>query len=132
MDAVVIANDQANRLAREHDALANMAGAESRRVDQLVDDVGQIKGKVESVDRGVNELRSAMAVLVRHEVLMEQAGAVAAANTTKLDGMSARLHKVEEHMPGLIEARGDVRRILWIVVAAVCAGVLALVVKVPS
>jgi len=116
---------------RETDALANMMAADSSRIDSLVGDVGQIKGRVESVDKGINELKSAMAVLVRHEVLMEQAGAIAAANTTKIEAIDRRMQDVEKQMPGLIEGRGDVRRIFWLVVSAVVLGGLALIVKLP-
>jgi hypothetical protein len=108
-----------------------MMAADSSRIDALVGDVGHIKGRVESVDKGINELKSAMAVLVRHEVLMEQAGAIAAANAKKIEGVDKRLQDVEKHMPGLIEGRADVRRIFWLVVSAVVLGGLALIVKLP-
>jgi hypothetical protein len=39
----------AEHLAREHEVLANLQGVESMRVDGLVQDVGTIKGNVQSL-----------------------------------------------------------------------------------
>ncbi len=124
---------------READALASMMGADSRRIDDLVTDVGEIRGDVRAVRhqvgevaQGVAEMTKSLAVLIKHEVLMEQHGAAVAAQTRLTESIDQRLHVVEREMPGLIESRADARRVQWLVIAAVVAAVLGVVlVKLP-
>lgn len=102
----------ADSLSREHEALANMQGAESRRVDRLVDDVGAIKGNVQSlqgdmsrVASGVDQLQQSMIVLSRHAVLMEtQSAEIAQLRNTSLDH-ERRIQESEKVLPPLVEMR---------------------------
>jgi outer membrane murein-binding lipoprotein Lpp len=120
---------------RQTQALANMMGADSRRIDDLVENVGEIKGdvqavkgKVDGVASGVDELRSAMAVLVRHDVQMEHNRAATdrlAADVQKLDD---RMSAVEVQMPALIEMRGWGVKAILAVLGVVGLALLALVV----
>lgn len=121
---------------QETDALAAMMGSDSRRIDVLVTDVGHIKGEMhharetqQTIVKGVDELKSAMAVLVRHEVVMEQYGT--SASTIKADQKSQddRLQILERKAPGWDEARAWVVRAGLMVVAAVVVALLALVIR---
>ena len=125
---------------READALANMMGADSRRIDSLVDDVGTIKGHVGTLKEGVgdlkdgvNELRGAMTVLSRHSIALERQAedhARAAEATARMD---ARLHVVEKtlasELPPLQEARTYAVRGVVAVLAIVGLALVALVIK---
>ena len=90
-------------MTSETDALANMMAADSRRVDQMVDDLGVVKGRVESVHKGVDELRSALAVLVRHEVLMEASNKAVMSISTRVDVIDTRVGPRigHEHQPAV-------------------------------
>lgn len=128
----------AEALAREHDALARMQGSESERVDGLVEDVGIIKGNVQSlqgdmsrVASSVERLANSMVDMNRHTILLE----TNAAETAKLcaafenhesrmqtvekaipEKLSERLHSVEVAIPPLVEMRQwTVRGILGVI-----------------
>lgn len=67
-----------SQLDRDNRALADMTGADSRRIDNLVDDVGQIKGhvaavngKVDGVATGLDKLNTHMAALVKFQIQVE-------------------------------------------------------------
>lgn len=122
-------------LHRQSEALANMMSADSRRIDGLVETVGvikgdaqAIKGRVEGISSGVDELRSALAVLVRHDVQMEHnrtATDTLAASVAKLD---ERVDKVEREIPPLIEMRSWAIKAMLAVIAVVGLAVVGLVV----
>lgn len=125
-------------LAREHEALANMQGADSRRIDGLVADVGEIKGDMRSlrgdmqrIGSGVEQLQESMAVLNRHAVLMETQASDIATLRRDTAGLDQRLRSVEMAIPPLQEAR----KVLWggmlATIGAVGAALVALVVKKP-
>ena len=123
-------------LAREHEALAAMQGADSRRVDRLVDDVGTIKGHVQTlqsdvgrVANGVDDLRDSMAVLNRHAVLMETQTKEIAGIRQDLSELSSRVRRIEEDAPGWRKTEATVGRGLMGVAAIVGLAVLALVIK---
>lgn len=135
---VIDAERALSELAREHQALAGMTGADSARIDALVGDVGQIRGnvqvvhaKVDSVATGVNELRDALAVLVRHDVQMQHHSAAAQALRTDMDGIDKRVQTVEKQIGPVVELRA------WVIGAGLAAlGVvglagLALVMRAP-
>ena len=91
-------------LAREHEALAGMTGADSRRIDALVGDVGQIRGNVEAVREkvdgvasGVNELRDALTVLVRHDIKMQHTDVEVVALRKDVSEMGVRVQVLEKH-----------------------------------
>lgn len=121
-------------LAREHDALARMQGAESHRIDGLVQDVGQIKGAVhglrEDVGRiggGIDDLRDSMALLGRHAVLMET-------QTSQLDSQQRitndhekRLQGLEVEMLPLKELRADTRKIGMAIATTLVLALLGLI-----
>lgn len=125
---------------RDISALAQAIAVDSGRIDGLVEQVGYVRGTVEKVDGKVDELRSAMAVLVKHEVLMEQQrlsvadlrdshrASIVEAEKDRED-MDRRLKVVEAEIPPLKEARAWVVRGLTLVVTAVLVALLALVVK---
>ena len=78
----------------------------------------------------VAELNKAMAVLVKHEMVMEQHSATVAGMRSKIEAMDGRLNVIEREMPGLIEVRADIRKVFWLVVSAVvmaAAGLAAVV-----
>ena len=119
---------------READALASMMGADSRRIDDLVGDVGTIKGTVSTLKDGVldlkdgvNELRGAMTILSRHSIALERSAEDDRKTAAELSLLNTRLRVVENDMPGLKETRDDVRRALWIVIAAVIVAGLGLI-----
>lgn len=115
---------------RQIDALASMMGADSQRIDRIVDDVSVVKGKIDRVDKNVDELRSAMAVLVKHEVVMEQNAAQVASLRTEQSEISKRIAAVEIEMPQLRETRAWVVRAMLAALGVVGLTVIGLVIKV--
>lgn len=119
---------------READALASMMGADSRRIDDLVGDVGEIKGDMRILKAdtgravsGIEQLQLSMAAVGRHTVLMESQNAKIDALSAKHEKLDTRLLTVERDMPGIKETREDVRKALWIVIAAVIVAGLGLI-----
>lgn len=128
----------AQELAREHEALANMQGSDSRRIDSLVQDVGEIKGDMRSlmggVDRlgsGVEKLQESMAAFNRHAVSVEHQASDIATLRRETAGMDNRLRDIEVVLPQLQEVRGDIRKGMIFVIAGVGAALLMLVIKKP-
>ena len=116
-------------ITTEIDALANMMAADSNRIDGLVNDVGVVKGRVEHIHHGVDELRSALAILVRHETLMTQYETKHHNTSTRLDTLDTRIHEIEKKLPPLEEARGWTVKGILAVIAVVGMAILALVIK---
>jgi predicted RNase H-like nuclease (RuvC/YqgF family) len=122
-------------LAREHEVLAGMTGADSRRIDALVGDVGQIKGQVQSVKEkvegvadGVNELRDALTVLVKHDMKMQHTdGEVVSLRRDVLD-ISGRVHELERQMGPVVETRAWAIRGILAAVALVGIAIAKLVI----
>ena len=105
-----------NELAREHQALSNMTGSDSARIDSLVGDVGTIKGhvqvvgaKVDGVATSVNELRDALTILVRHDEQMRSYATAAASVRADVDKMDGRVQTLERQIGPLIEMR------MWVI-----------------
>lgn len=128
----------AQELAREHEALANMQGADSRRIDSLVSDVGEIKGDmrslmggVERLGNGVEKLQESMAAFNRHAVIVETQSSDIATLRRETAALDNRLRAVEMDIPPLKEAR----KLLWggmvTTLGAVGAALVALVIKKP-
>lgn len=125
-----------NDMAREHEALANMTGADSRRIDKLVGEVGTMGGdvkavreKVDGVAAGVNELRDALTVLVRHDVQMQHHASEAQAlrkETTALDG---RVQILEKQVGPLVETRKGILVMASAVAVTILLAILGLVIK---
>ena len=121
----------------ETDVLAGMMGADSRRIDGLVDSIGEVKGDVRAlrsdvghVADGIGELRGAMAVLGRHAVLMETNAADMKKLREDQADLDSRVQEIEVQMPGLMETRSAVMRGLWAVVGLVGVAVVGLVIKI--
>jgi hypothetical protein len=120
---------------RQNEALANMMGADSRRIDSLVGDVGTIKGEVTGirsdvsrVGAGVDELRGAMTVLSKHQVTMEGLVTDIRATRDAQYAMDARMRLMEVQIPPLVEARTWAVRGILMVLGVVGLAVLGLVV----
>lgn len=125
-------------LAREHQVLAGMTGADSARIDALVGDVGTIKGsvqavnsKVDGVASGVNELRDALAILVRHDVEMSHNRTAAEALRVDVNTMSGRVQVLERQIGPVVEMRGWVIGGGLAVLGVVGLGLVALVMRAP-
>jgi septal ring factor EnvC (AmiA/AmiB activator) len=132
-------------LAREHEVLAGMTGADSRRIDGLVKDVGQINGNVEAVRQkvdgvadGVNELRDALTVLVRHDIKMQHTDSEVVSLRRDVADMGARVQTLERHervqvlerqIGPLVELRTWVIGGGLTVLSVVALAVLALVIR---
>ena len=121
---------------RETDALANMMGADSRRIDVLVGDLGTVKGDVRAlrgdmghVAHGVDELRGALTILTRHSVAME--GIVTSLTSMRADHskLDERVHVIERAMPQLVEGRAITMRAMVVVVGMVLAAIVGMVIK---
>lgn len=104
----------------EADVLAGMMGSDARRVDELVQDVGLIKGDLRSVRsdlsgvvKGVDQLTLAMAVLVRHESQMDHSAIEVVAIRANIASQDQRLQAIERKVGGWDEAR------LWLIRAGV-------------
>lgn len=123
-------------LTKEHDALAAMQGGESRRVDRLVQDVGSIKGRVESISgdvervgNGVDRLMDSMAVLNKHAVLMEMASGDIAKLRAEAADLDKRTRVIETVLPQLVETRRWTVHAMLGVIATVAVALLALVIR---
>lgn len=121
---------------READALANMMGADSRRIDDLVGDVGEIKGDMRTIKAdsartatGVEQLQQSMVVLSRHAVLMETQSAEIASIRAKHEKLDTRVQVIEKDMPPLKEARGWMTRGILMVLCGVGLALLTLVIR---
>lgn len=108
--------------------------SESARIDALFKEVGIVNGRVEVVQNtlgdvksGVDELRSAVAGMVRLEVRHESAALAANELRRDLDAAVVEIGRIKEQMPGLLETRQDVRKLVWIIVSAVVLAVLGVV-----
>ena len=113
-------------LANEHQRLAGMTGADSARIDAIVGDVGEIRGsvevvraKVDGVANGVNELRDALTVLVRHDVQMQHQSAEVSAMRTDIAAVNTRVSTLERQIGPVVEMRA------WVIGGGL--GVLALI-----
>ena len=120
----------------EADVLAGMMGADSRRVDDLVQDVGSIKGDVREVRsglaglvKGVDQLTSAMAVLVTHEVKMQHASAEQTLMRADVANHDLRLQSIERKVGGWDEARLWLIRAGLLVLSTVGLAIVALVLR---
>ena len=126
----------ADVLAREHEVLANLQGMESVRVDGLVQDVGTIKGNVQSlqgdmgrVADGVEQLQASMVILNRHAVLMEtQSAEISTLRHTFVDH-ERRIQAAERELPPLVEMRKWMLQGMLGTLAVVGLALIALVVK---
>lgn len=132
------ADRAAQELAREHGALASMQGADSRRIDGLVSDVGEIKGDmrslmggVERLGSGVEKLQESMAAFNRHAVSVEHQASDIATLRRETASLDKRLRDIEVVLPQLQEVRGDIRKGMIFVIAGVGAALLMLVIKKP-
>lgn len=97
---------------RETDSLAAMMGADSKRIDGVVQDIGAIKGDVAAVRgemghvaKGVDSLRDALGVLVRHGVVMEQHAAAVTKMQDEQRSHDSRIKSLEVRAPGWDENR---------------------------
>lgn len=111
---------------RQAEALADMMGAESSRIDSLVKDMGAVRGTVEvvhsqvnDVKAGVDKLSDALEVMVRHELTMEHTAAAVRGMAEQQGKLSDRLHTLEVKAPGWDELR------VWVIRAGL--GVLGVV-----
>ncbi len=125
-----------NLAEREADALASMLGADSRRIDDIVDNVGEIKGDVRTLKadasrtaNGVEQLQQSMAILNRHAVVMETQSAEINTMRTKFDLLDGRVRDIEREMPALKDSRADIKKAVWIVLGLVIAAGMALILK---
>lgn len=123
-------------MAREHEALANMTGADSRRIDKLVGDVGALGGdvravkeKVEGVADGVNELRDALTVLVRHDVQMQNHAAQSDAMKRDVISLGDRVQTLEKQVGPLVETRKGLIVLAGAVATTILLALVGLVLK---
>jgi hypothetical protein len=126
----------AAELAREHDALAGMMGADSRRIDALVGDVGQIRGNVEAVRQkvdgvadGVNELRDALTVLVRHDIKMQHTDSEVVSLRKDVSEMGVRVQTIEKQVGPLVETRKGLIVLASAVAVTILLAIVGLVIK---
>lgn len=121
---------------RQADALASMMGADARRIDDLVGDVGEIKGDVRTLKAdtartvsGIEQLQLSMAAVGRHTIMVENQNAKLDALNAKHEALDSRVRNVELDMPPLKEARAAIVRGVLMVIGVIGLAVLALVVK---
>ena len=120
---------------RQAEALGNMMAGDSRRIDSLVGDVGAIRGEVTAVrsdvarvGAGVDELRGAMTIMSRHQVMMEGLVADNRGIRESVAKMDERIDSIEVELPGLRELRTWAVRGLLMVVGLVGMAVVGLVI----
>lgn len=120
---------------RQAEALGHMMAGDARRIDSLVGDVGTIKGEVSAVrsdvarvGAGVDELRGAMTIMSRHQVVMEGLAADNHGTREAVAKLDIRLDAIEVDMPGLRELRTWAVRGILAVAGLVGLAVVGLVV----
>ena len=116
-----------------------MMGADSKRVDDLVQSVGTIQGDVREmrtglsgVIKGVDQLTSAMAVLVTHEVKMQHASSELVILRADVASHDQRLQSIERKVGGWDEARLWLIRAGLLVLSTVGLAIVALVLRGPT
>lgn len=121
---------------RQNEALGKMMGADSARIDGLVGDVGEIKGRVESVhhkvdrmDGKVDKLTDALAAMVRHEVEIDHQRQDQIIMATRVDKLEQRQTVTEQAIGPLQEMRTWAVRGILGVLGAVGLAVLLVVIK---
>ena len=114
-------------------------GADSKRVDDLVQSVGTIQGDVREmrtglsgVIKGVDQLTSAMAVLVKHEVQMGHNSTEVAMMRADVENQDQRLQAIERKVGGWDEARLWLIRAGLLVLSTVGLAIVALVLRGPQ
>ena len=119
---------------RQVEALGGMLAGDSARIDTLFENVGAMKGtvevvhsKVNAVAAGVDKLTDAMAVLVKHEVLMEANAAEVRELRGAQEKFVTRLQVMETKAPGWDEARSWVVKAMIGVLGSVGLALVALV-----
>ena len=125
--------------ARQTEALANMMASDSTRIDTLFKDVGDMKGdvravraKVSDVADGVDKLRDALALLVKHDVAMEHSAVAMKAVAGDIKDHDERLQAIERKVPGYDELRGWVIRAGLGVLGVVGMAIILLVMNKPG
>ena len=125
-----------SELARDQRALAGMTGADSARIDKLVGEVGTLGGdvravkeKVEGVADGVNELRDALTVLVRHDVQMTHNTAEAASLRKETAALDNRVQVLERQVGPLVETRKGIMVLASAVAVTILLAIVGLVLK---
>lgn len=120
---------------KQAEALGNIMAGDSRRIDALVGDVGSIKGEVSAVrsdvarvGAGVDELRGAMTIMSRHQVMMEGLAADNRGLSETVAKIDSRVDRIEVDMPGLRELRTWAVRGVLAVAGLVGLAVVGLVV----
>ena len=133
----------ADELARRQNYhLGKLMAGDSKRIDDLVGDVGIVRGRVEAVhgtveviSRNVDKLADAMAGLVRYELKLEHQDKVAAAMELRQreadmrqDATDRRVTELERRIGPVEETRNwtvqGFRVVLGIVLAAIVGAVL--------
>jgi phage shock protein A len=127
-----VATDDVAR--RQAEYLARAMDADSQRIDSLVDAVGTVKGhvqevrsKIDGVDGKVDQLRDALAVLVRHDVQMDHQRPASEMMQGRVDRLEGRMSHLEGAIGPLQEMRTWAVRGLLLRVGTVGMAVLGLV-----
>ncbi len=89
--------------------------------------VDALHGITKGVNDGIAELRTAMANVARLEVRHQHVQLAQERAMNLYEKLETRVDLIEKDMPGLKETRGDVRKVQWIVGAAVITALLGLV-----
>jgi hypothetical protein len=120
---------------RQAEALGNMMAADSRRIDGLVEDVGEVKGDVKGVRsdvirmaESIDKMQGAMTAFAQHAIRVEHMDDHYKALDLRVNENRADISKLKEVMPGLVEARDWQVLMLKVVIGAVAAAVLGLVI----
>jgi polyhydroxyalkanoate synthesis regulator phasin len=130
-----VSESHADDLARRQNYhLGQMMAADSQRIDGLVDDVGIVKGRVESVhskveaiDRNIDKLSDAMAGLVRYELKLEHQDQTAAAMLAVQRSTDTRVTDLERRIGPLEETRTWAVQAMRIVLGLVLVALVGLV-----
>lgn len=138
----MMADDYADELARRQNYhLGKLMEGDSRRIDDLVGDVGIVKGRVEAVhgtvqaiNRNVDKLSDAMAGLVRYEIQLQHHDKVAIAMQARQvkaeerqDATDRRVSDLERRIGPVEESRGWTVQGFGIVLGLVLVAVVGLV-----
>jgi chromosome segregation ATPase len=101
-----------NQLDQDRQALAAMTGAESLRIDELVNNVGEIKGqvsavstKVEGVATGLDKLNTHMAALVKFQIQVENTHLAQESARSTQSAHDMRIQALERRVEPLVDMK---------------------------
>jgi len=108
--------------------------SQEERIDAVVHRLGEVNGKVDTIQRtvvdvnaGIAELRSAVAQMARLEVRHDASTVLVDEVRRDLKALDERVDGIEKELPLLRKGNAALEKVAWIVATAVILAILGLV-----